>query len=176
MIGTLPVTLDGLPMGTRCGALDPGVVPYLLQERQIDATALEDLFYRRSGLLGVFGISSDMQALLASREPHAAEAVDLFVFRVVRELGALAAALGGLDGVVFTAGIGEQAAEIRRRVCNDAGWLGIELDQAANASGGPRITRPGSRVSAWVIPTDEDLTIARHTRLAVSEGAGIATL
>ncbi|HVH76629.1 MAG TPA: acetate/propionate family kinase [Stellaceae bacterium] len=156
--------LDGLVMGTRCGALDPGVVLYLLRERGLDAGAIEDLLYRRSGLLGVSGVAGDMRTLLASRDPRAEEAVALFVFRIVRELGALAATMGGLDGLVFTAGIGEHAAEIRRRVCDGAKWLGVALDAAANEAGGPRITRPKSRVSAWVIPTDEDLMIARHVR------------
>jgi acetate kinase len=156
--------LDGLVMGTRCGALDPGVVLYLLQQRGMDAAAIEDLLYHRSGLLGVSGMSSDMRALLTSPDPRAAEAVDLFVFRIIREVGALAAALGGLDGLVFTAGIGEHAAPIRARVCGGAAWLGIDLDPAANEAGGPRITHLESRVSAWVVPTDEDLMIARHTR------------
>ncbi|HVB15841.1 MAG TPA: acetate/propionate family kinase, partial [Stellaceae bacterium] len=163
--------LDGLPMGTRCGALDPGVVLYLLQERGFDAARLEDLLYRRSGLLGVSGIGSDMRALLGSSDPRAAEAVDLFVFRIVREIGALAASLGGLDGIVFTAGIGEHAAPIRKRVCEGAAWLGIQLDPAANAAGATCITRRDSRVSAWVIPTDEDLMIARHTRRVVCDRA-----
>lgn len=162
--------LDGLPMGTRCGALDPGVSLYLLQKAGLTAAALEDLLYRRSGLLGVSGMSSDMRALLASQDPRAGEAVDLFVFRIVREIGALAASLGGLDGLVFTAGIGEHAAEIRRRVCKGAAWLGVELDPTANASGGPRITQAGSQVSAWVIATDEDLMIAQHTSEIVRLG------
>jgi acetate kinase len=162
--------LDGLPMGTRCGALDPGVILYLLRERGLDVDALEDLLYRRSGLLGVSGISSDMRELLVSPDPHAAEAIELFVFRIVREIGALSASLGGLDALVFTAGIGEHAGEIRRRVCEGTAWLGIELDAAANASGGPRISRAESRVSAWMIPTDEDLMIARHTRNLVRPG------
>jgi acetate kinase len=130
----------------------------------MDAAAVADLLYHRSGLLGVSGISSDMRALLDSPDPNAAAAIELFVFRILRELGALAATLGGLDGLVFTAGIGEHAAPIRARICTGAAWLGIALDPAANAAGGPRITRPGSRVSAWVVPTDEDLMIARHTR------------
>ncbi|HZU90591.1 MAG TPA: acetate/propionate family kinase [Stellaceae bacterium] len=156
--------LDGLVMGTRCGALDPGVILYLLQQRGMDAAAVEDLLYHRSGLFGVSGISSDMRVLLASPDPRAAEAIDLFVYRIIREVGALAAVLGGLDGLVFTAGIGEHAAPIRARVCAGAAWLGIDLDPAANQAGGPRLTRLRSRVSAWVVPTDEDLMIARHTR------------
>lgn len=156
--------LDGLPMGTRCGSLDPGVLLYLLQERRMDAAGLTDLLYHRCGLLGVSGVSHDMRALLASGEPYAAEAVDLFVYHIGRELGSLAAALGGLDALVFTGGIGEHAAPIRARVCGDAEWLGLQLDTQANAAGGPRVSTDASRVSAWVIPTNEELMIARHTR------------
>ncbi len=156
-------SLDGLPMGTRCGALDPGVILLLLDHLHLDVRAIEALLYRESGLLGVSGISSDMRTLLASADPHAAQAVDLYVYRIGRELGSLAAALGGLDALVFTAGIGEHAAEIRARVCRDAAWLGLELDEAANAVDGPRITRSDSQVAAWVIPTNEELMIARHT-------------
>jgi acetate kinase len=155
--------LDGLPMGTRCGALDPGVILYLMDQFHRDARAIEAMLYQESGLLGVSGISSDMRDLLASNEPRAAEAVDLYVYRIGRELGSLAAALGGLDALVFTAGIGEHAAAIRARVCRDAAWLGLELDAVANEAGGPRISREGSGVLAWVIPTDEELMIARHT-------------
>jgi acetate kinase len=161
--------VDGLPMGTRTGALDPGVILYLLQHEGMDAKAIEQLIYQRSGLLGVSGISSDMRALLASDAPSAKEAVDLFVYRIGRELGSLAAALGGLNALVFTAGIGEHAPEIRARACREAHWLGITLDEEANAKGGPRISNPGSRVSAWVIPTDENLMIARHTRRLLDE-------
>jgi acetate kinase len=132
-------------------------------------SAVQDLLYHRSGLLGVSGISSDMRALLASADPRAGEAVDLFVFRVAREIGALVAVLGGLDALVFTAGIGEHAPQIRRRVCERAAWLGIDLDVSANESAGPRLTRPGSRASAWVIPTDEDLMIAQHTWTTVHQ-------
>ncbi len=156
--------LDGLPMGTRCGALDPGVVLYLIEECGLDAAAVTDLLYHRSGLLGVSGCSSDMRELLRSPDPRAAEAVDLFVYRIGRELGSLAAALGGLDVLVFTAGIGEHAPTIRGRVCEEAGWLGVRLDETANRKGGPRISAAESAVSVWVIPTDEELMIARHTR------------
>ena|ERR1700761_2927453 len=156
--------LDGLPMGTRIGTLDPGVILYLLQHEGMNAAQIEQLIYERSGLLGVSGLASDMRTLLASELPAAKEAVDLFVYRIGRELGSLAAALRGLDAVVFTGGIGENAAEIRARVCNDAQWLGIALDGSANASCGPRISVRDSRVSAWVIPTDENLMIAGHTR------------
>ncbi|MBS0518476.1 MAG: acetate/propionate family kinase [Proteobacteria bacterium] len=156
--------VDGLPMGTRTGVLDPGVVLYLLQYEGMDAKAIEHLLYQQSGLLGVSGLSSDMRTLLASDASSAKEAVDLFVYRIGRELGSLAAALRGIDSLIFTGGIGENAAAVRARVCNDARWLGIELDEAANAGDGPRISKPGSKVSAWVIPTDENLMIARHTR------------
>ena len=161
-MGFTPV--DGLPMGTRCGAIDPGVILYLMDEMKMDARAIEKLIYQQSGLLGVSGVSSDMRALLESRDPRARLAVDLFVYRIGREIGSLAAALGGLDALVFTAGIGERAAAIRERVCADAAWLGVQLDQAANTGGGPRISAAASRVSAWVVPTDEELVIARHTQ------------
>ncbi len=160
--------LDGLVMGTRPGALDPGVLLYLMTRHQMDARALETLLYHESGLLGLSGISSDMRALLDSPDPRAREAVDVFVYRIGRELGSLAAALGGLDAVVFTAGIGEHAPAIRARVCRDAAWLGVRLDEAANEAGGPRITTPDAATSAWVIPTDENLMIARHTQSVLS--------
>jgi len=157
--------LDGLPMGTRCGAIDPGVILYLLSERGMDAAAVSDLLYHQSGFLGVSGISHDMRDLLNSDSPDAARAIDLFVYRIGRELGSLAAALGGLDALVFTAGIGEHAAPIRARVCEAARWLGIDLDEAANHHGGRRISADHSTVSVWVIPTDEEQMIARHTRV-----------
>jgi acetate kinase len=156
--------VDGLPMGTRTGSLDPGVILYLLQHEGMDAQAIEHLIYDQSGLLGVSGISSDMQVLLESGSPAANEAIDLFVYRIGRELGSMVAALGGLDAIIFTAGIGEHAVKIRARVCHDARWLGIELDADANGRNGPRISSATSKVSAWVIPTDENLMIARHTR------------
>ena len=170
MASTMGFTaVDGLPMGTRSGALDPGVVLYLMDEIKMDARAIEKLIYQQSGLLGVSGISSDMRALLESKEPRAKLAVDLFVYRIGRELGSLAAALGGLDAVVFTGGIGERAVAIRERVCRDAGWLGIELDPAANGKDGPRISTTASRVPAWVMPTNEELMIARHTRRLIAK-------
>ncbi|MFZ1413092.1 MAG: acetate/propionate family kinase [Defluviicoccus sp.] len=156
--------VDGLPMGTRSGNLDPGVVLYFMQELKMDAAAIESLLYKESGLLGVSGISSDMRELLESTDPRAKCAIDLFVYRISRELGSLAAALGGLDAIVFTAGIGERAAAIREAVCRQAEWLGVALDTAANAAGGPRISTPSSHTSAWVIPTNEELMIARHAR------------
>jgi acetate kinase len=156
--------LDGLPMATRSGALDPGVMLYLMGQQKMDAQAIETLVYKKSGLLGVSGVSGDMRVLLESSAPRAALAVDLFIYRIGRELGSLAAALGGLDAIVFTAGIGEHAVPVRDRVCRNAAWLGVELDPDANADGGPRISTAGSRVTAWVIPTHEELMIARHTR------------
>lgn len=156
--------LEGLLMGTRCGTLDPGVLLYLLDQHGLDARDIERLLYQQSGLLGVSGISNDLRVLLASSDAAAAEAIDLFVYRIIRELGSLAAALGGLDALVFTGGIGENAVPIRARVCRDAAWLGLELDAYANDAGGPCITQSSSRVTAWVIPTNEELMIARHTR------------
>jgi acetate kinase len=154
--------LDGLPMSRRCGNLDPGVILYLMQEKGMTAAEVSNLLYNESGLFGVSGISDDMRTLLASNNPSAKEAVALFVYRIGRELGSMVAALGGIDALVFTAGIGEHAAKIRRRICEDAAWLGVDLDQSANLAGGALITRTGSRSSAWVIPTDEDLMIGRH--------------
>jgi acetate kinase len=155
--------LDGLPMSRRCGNLDPGVVLYLLQEKQMSADAVTKLLYQESGLFGVSGISDDMRVLLASDDPRAEQAIALFVYRICRELGSLAAALGGMDALVFTAGIGEHADEIRRRVCESSAWLGLQLDANANRKHGPCISHPDSKASAWVIPTNEDLMIARHT-------------
>jgi len=156
--------LDGLPMGTRTGSIDPGVILHLMSERAMSVDAVTDLLYKRSGLLGMSGVSSDVRDLLASDAPRAARALDVFVYRVGCELGSLAAALGGLDALVFTAGIGEHAASIRARICRDAAWLGVSLDVAANDRGGPRISASESRASAWVIPTNEELMIARHTQ------------
>ena len=162
--------VDGLPMGTRCGTIDPGVMLYLMDELKMDARAIEKLIYQQSGLLGVSGISSDMRKLLASDDPRARLAIDLYTYRIRRELGSLAAALGGLDALVFTAGIGERSAAIRERVCRDAAWLGVQLDEAANAEGGPRISAADSRVSAWVVPTNEELMIARQTQRLMRRG------
>jgi acetate kinase len=156
--------LDGLVMGTRCGAIDPGVLLYLIDRHGMDARSLQQLLYEQSGLLGVSGISSDMRELLTNADRRAREAVDLFVYRISRELGSLAAALGGLDALIFTGGIGENAISIRSRVCSDARWLGLELDEDANANAGPCISGKESHVSAWVIPTNEELIIAMHTR------------
>jgi acetate kinase len=161
---------DGLPMGTRCGNLDPGVMLYLMDELKMDARAIEKLIYLESGLLGVSGISSDMRTLEASTEPAAKMAIDLFVYRIGRELGSLAAALGGVDAIVFTAGIGEHSRRLRERVCAESSWLGVNLDRAANETNGPRISKAASRVAAWVIPTDEELMIARHTQRVLAAG------
>jgi len=155
--------LDGLPMGTRCGQIDPGVLIHLMQQRGLSLAQVEDLLYHHSGLKGLSGVSNDMRDLLASDQPGAKLAVDYFVYRIGRELGSLAAALGGLDALVFTAGIGEHATLVRARICRDAAWLGIVLDEEANRRGGPRISSDGRKPSVWVIPTDEELMIARHT-------------
>jgi acetate kinase len=162
---------DGLPMGTRCGNLDPGVMLYFMQELRMDAQQIEKLIYQESGLLGVSGISSDMRTLEASSDPAAKAAIDLFAYRIGRELGSLSAALGGLDAIVFTAGIGEHSVSLRERVCRDAAWLGIELDPEANAKGGPRISTGAGRTAAWVVPTNEELMIARHTGNVLGKGA-----
>jgi acetate kinase len=154
--------VDGLPMGTRSGAIDPGVLLFMLEELGMDVGEVERLLYHESGLLGMSGLSSDVRDLLASDAPAARLALDVFTYRARRELGSLAAALGGLDAMVFTAGIGENQPEIRRRICQDAAWLGLELDEAANDRHGPRISAAGSRVGAWVVPTDEEIMIARH--------------
>jgi len=154
--------VDGLPMGTRTGALDPGVLLFMFDELGMSVREVERLLYHESGLLGMSGISSDMRELLASEAPAARLALDVFAYRARRELGSLAAALGGLDAVVFTAGIGENQPEVRRRICADAAWLGLELDAAANERHGPCISAAGSRVTAWVVPTDEETMIARH--------------
>ncbi|MGA9965956.1 MAG: acetate/propionate family kinase [Terriglobales bacterium] len=155
--------LDGLCMGTRPGALDPGVVLYLFQCLGLSSKEVETILYKKSGLLGISGISNDMRDLLAGDEPDAQLAVDYFVYRAAKEIGALVAVLGGIDGLVFTAGIGENSAEIRRRICESAAWLGLELDAEANTNRGPRISTPQSKVSTWVIPTNEEIMIARHT-------------
>jgi acetate kinase len=165
--------VDGLPMGTRCGNIDPGVILYLMDELGMNARAIEKLIYQQAGLLGVSGISSDMRTLLGSTEPRARRAVELFVYRIGRELGSLAAALGGVDALVFTGGIGERAAPVREAVCRGAAWLGLELDAAANQAGGPRISTAASRVAAWVIPTNEELMIARHTRAALGAARAV---
>ena len=156
--------LDGLVMGTRCGSLDPGALLYLMQQEHLSPAQLERILYERSGLLGVSGVSADMRELLVSTLPAAAEAVELFVYRIGRELGSMVAALGGLDALIFTGGIGEHAHQVRSRVCRQAAWLGVSLDETANESGALRISKAGSATSAWVVPTNENLMVARHTR------------
>jgi acetate kinase len=160
--------LDGLPMGTRSGELDAGVVLHLIQQKEMSADQLVDLLYRRSGMLGLSGISSDFRELLASSEPRARFAVEVFCYRVAGHIASLAAALGGLDGIVFTAGVGENAAPVRSAICRACGWLGLELDEAANRQHEERISSPNSRVAAYVIRTDENLMIARHARVLVA--------
>lgn len=154
--------VEGLPMGTRCGQLDPGVLLWLIEFKKMPAKEAIDLVHNRSGLLGLSGISSDMRDLLASNEPAAKEAIDYFVYRTTWYIGALTATLGGLDGLVFTAGIGEHAAPIRERICRNLSWLGCKLDEDVNVAEGPRITTIHSKLSAWVVPTNEELMIARH--------------
>lgn len=167
-------TLDGLLMGARPGSLDPGVLLYLIQERGMSPKEVNDMLYNRSGLLGVSGISSDMRVLLASTDPHAKEAVDLFVYRVTKELGALVAVLGGLDALVFTGGIGEHADPVRAMICEQARWLGVELDAAANRGHQAIISAPASRVAVGVIPTNEEIVIAHHTQRLLEPAASVS--
>ncbi|MRW91868.1 acetate/propionate family kinase [Duganella sp. FT80W] len=157
--------VDGLPMGTRCGALDPGVVLYLMQELGMDVAAVQKLMYQQSGLLGVSGISSDMRTLEQSDDPRARQAIDLMIYRIGREMGSLAAALGGVDALVFSGGIGENSVALRAAVCRDAAWLGVQLDEQRNAAkpqGIARISKADSKVAVWVIPANEELMIAQH--------------
>ncbi len=155
--------LDGLCMGTRPGAIDPGIVLHLMQALALSPKEIETVLYKKSGLLGISGISNDMRDLLASGDPNARLAVDYFVYRAAKEIGALAAVLSGVDGLVFTAGIGEKSAEVRTRICDASSWLGVEIDPEANRAHASRISTPTSRVSVWVVPTNEELMIARHT-------------
>ena len=162
-------TLDGLPMATRCGALDPGVILHLVKQRGMPIDAVEDLLYHRSGLLGVSGLSADTRDLLASPEPSAREALDLFAFRIAREVAATATTLGGLDGLVFTAGIGEHQPEVRAAVCARLAWLGVAVAPEANACDASRIEVAGSRVAVLVVPTDEEQVIADEVRTILKE-------
>jgi acetate kinase len=155
---------DGLMMGTRCGALDPGVILHLMTEHGLDAAALEDLIYRKSGLLGVSGISPDMRTLRSSTDPRAREAIDLFVYRIIREIGSLTAALGGVGALVFAGGIGENDAATRAEVVEGCRWAGVTLDHKRNEVGRGRISGDDSTIEVWVIPTDEERMITRHTR------------
>ncbi|OGR16711.1 MAG: acetate kinase [Desulfobacterales bacterium GWB2_56_26] len=156
--------VEGLPMGTRSGSLDPGIILHLIDRHNMDARRIEKLLYKESGLLGISGISSDMRTLLTNDDPRARLAVAYFLYRIRRELGSLAAALGGLDALVFTAGIGENSPAIRSGVCRDAAWLGVEMDEQANVEGRRRISSDSSRVAVYVLPTNEEVMIARHTR------------
>jgi acetate kinase len=155
--------VEGLCMGTRPGSIDPGAVLYLFQNLGLSVKEVETMLYKKSGLIGVSGISNDMRDLLGREEPEAKLAVDYFIYRIAKEIGALAAALGGVDALVFTAGIGENSAEIRRRVCESSAWLGIQLDNDRNEQKADRISTPQSKISVWVIPTNEELMIALHT-------------
>jgi acetate kinase len=154
---------EGLPMSTRCGAIDPDVLLYLMKTKRLSAADLETLLYKKSGLLGISGVSGDMRVLKGSKSPSATEAIEYFVHRVVKFAGSYTAVLGGLDAFVFTAGIGENDASLRAAVVQKLGWLGAKLDVEANNRNGPRISTPGSKASVWVIPTNEELMIAQHT-------------
>jgi acetate kinase len=160
--------VEGLMMGTRCGSIDPGVLIYLMDEHGMDARALEDLIYKKSGLLGVSGVSSDMRELKESNDPAAAVAIELFVYRIVREIGSLAAALGGVDGIVFTGGIGENDADLRPKVIAGCGWLGADIAGGDSGSGERKISSENAAVEVWVIPTDEERMIARHTHAVLT--------
>jgi len=166
--------LDGLCMGTRPGSVDPGAILHLFQTLRLSPEEVTTMLYKQSGLLGISEVSSDMRVLLQSSEPKACLAVDYFVYRAAKEIGSLAAVMSGVDGIVFTAGIGENSAEIRRRICEHSAWLGIQLDVQANVRGGPCISTSGSKVSAWVIPTNEELMIARHTATLLGRAAATA--
>jgi acetate kinase len=159
--------LDGLPMGTRSGGLDPGVVLHLIQQKKMMPDAVLDLLYRRSGMLGISGVSSDFRELLKSKEPRARFAVEMFTYWTARHITSLATALGGVDGIVFTGGVGENAAEVRAAICRACAWFGLDLDEAANRDHKERISLPDSKVAAYVIKTDENLMIARHARAVV---------
>ena len=159
-------------MATRCGAIDAAAVLYLLSEPGMTIEALTDLLYRQSGLLGLSGVSDDIRTLLDSDSAAAAEAIAIFVQRIQREIGSLAAALGGLDALVFTGGIGEHSAPVRRAICSAAAWLGLSLDETANAAGAICISTADSRVSVWIIPTDEEQVVAQHTAAALAAGSG----
>jgi acetate kinase len=161
--------VEGLVMGTRCGSIDPGVLIYLMDEHRMDARKLENLIYKQSGLLGVSGITSDMRTLRASDDAGAREAIDLFIYRIVREIGSLAAALGGLDGLVFTGGIGQRDAKTRQEVVAGCAWLGAAIDEQSEPKGEGRIDAASSTIPIWVLPTDEERVIARHTAALLSD-------
>ena len=168
--------LDGLPMGTRPGQIDPGVILYLIAQKGMTAKQVQDLLYRESGLKGLSGLSNDMRELLDSTAPGATLAIEYFVYRIGLNAGMLAAALNGVDAFIFTAGIGENSPAIRARVAEKLSWLGIDFDAGANKAGGPLISKPHSKVAAYVIGTDEELMIARHTVSFLSRAASVASL
>lgn len=159
--------LDGLPMGTRCGQIDPGVLLYLLEQRGMTVAGLSELLYRRCGLLGLSGLSNDMRTLEASAAPEAAQAIDYFVFRCQREVGAMAAAMGGIDALVFSGGIGENSRLVRERICERLGWMGIEIDHARNARSEAVVSSDLARTTVMVVPTNEELVMARAARAAM---------
>ena len=167
-------TLDGIMMGTRCGAMDPGVLLHLMHEEGLGEPELSELVYNQCGLLGVSGLSSDMQVLLGSDDPRAAEAIELFCYSLVQAMGSLVMVMQGADGLVFTGGIGEHAAAVRASVCAKLRWLGLVLDESANDNDGPLISAPESSIKVWVIPTDEELVIARHSRRLLQDTEKVA--
>lgn len=160
-------TLEGVPMGTRCGSLDPGVLLYMMREQNMGIDAIEDVLYKQSGLLGLSGISSDLRELRSSSEPAAAQAVEYLVYKIGQSMASMAASMQGIDALVFTAGIGENDAELRAAVCGRAAWMGVVLNDSANKAGELCISAPNSRISVWVVPTDEELMIAQHTLKAI---------
>jgi acetate kinase len=166
--------LDGLPMGTRCGQLDPGVVLYLMQEKRMSADAISDMLYKESGLKGLSNLSHDMRELEAAGTPEANQAIEYFVFRIRRELGGCAAVLKGLDAIVFCGGIGENAWNVRERVLEGMEWIGVELDRTANRANRQVISTERSRVRVFVIPTNEEAMIARHTLAVIERAGGVA--
>jgi acetate kinase len=168
MASTMGFTaLDGLPMGTRCGQVDPGVLLYLMDQKGMTAAQISDLLYRQSGLLGLSGLSNDMRTLEAANTPEAAQAIEHFVFRCQREVGGLAAVLGGIDALIFCGGIGENSRAVRARICERLGWMGIDIDDGRNAANDPVISTDIARTTVMVIPTNEELVIARAARAAV---------
>jgi acetate kinase len=160
--------IDGLPMATRCGGIDPHILVFLLKSKKYSTAELEAILNQKSGLLGLSGISGDMRVLKASKAPTAAAAIDHLVYQIVKFAGAYAAALGGVDALVFTAGIGENDAQLRAKVLVRLAWMGAKLDPEANDRNGPRISTEDSKISVWVIPTNEELMIARHTAAMTS--------
>ena len=175
MASTMGFTaLDGLPMGTRCGQVDPGVLLYLMDQKGMTAAQISDLLYRQSGLLGLSGLSNDMRTLEAANTPEAAQAIEHFVFRCQREVGGLAAVLGGIDALIFCGGIGENSRAVRARICERLGWMGIDIDDGRNAANDPVISTDLARTTVMVIPTNEELVIARAARAALGKAKDVA--